>query len=72
MREALGEPDDAELAKTGEFKKGLYHYTDADGVPQTQDGSQAIFEREDEPGGYYIEEVIQGQMIREVLADIKG
>jgi hypothetical protein len=41
QREAVN----AELTKTGEFKKGLYHYTDANGVPQTQDGSQAIFER---------------------------
>jgi hypothetical protein len=41
QREAVN----TELAKTGEFKKGLYHYTDANGVPQTQDGSQAIFER---------------------------
>ncbi|MDI9948034.1 MULTISPECIES: hypothetical protein [Rhodococcus] len=41
QREAVN----AELNKTGEFKKGLYHYTDANGVPQTVDGSQAIFER---------------------------
>ncbi|MFE9926511.1 hypothetical protein ACFYQA_34630 [Streptomyces sp. NPDC005774] len=41
---AQREATNAELAKTGEFKKGLYHYTDANGVPQTVDGSQAIFE----------------------------
>ncbi|MEU6415987.1 hypothetical protein [Streptomyces spiralis] len=41
QREAVN----AELAKTGEFKKGMYHFTDAHGVPQTVDGSQAIFER---------------------------
>ena len=35
----------AELNKTGEFKKGMYHYTDESGVVQTVDGSQAIFER---------------------------
>jgi hypothetical protein len=41
QREAVN----AELSKTGEFSKGLYHYTDANGVPQTVDGSQACFER---------------------------
>ncbi|VVJ21588.1 Uncharacterised protein [Amycolatopsis camponoti] len=41
---AQREATNAELAKTGEFKKGKYHYTDADGVAQVQDGSQAIFE----------------------------
>ena len=41
QREAVN----AELAKTGEFKKGLYHYTDDNGVAQSVDGSQAIFER---------------------------
>jgi hypothetical protein len=41
---AQREAGNAELAKTGEFKKGLYHYTDANGEPQTVDGSQAIFE----------------------------
>lgn len=41
---AQREAGNAELAKTGEFKKGLYHYTDANGEPQTRDGSQAIFE----------------------------
>ncbi|MEU1690078.1 hypothetical protein ABZ590_00415 [Streptomyces hirsutus] len=41
---AQREATNAELAKTGEFKKGLYHYTDANGVPQTVDGSEAIFE----------------------------
>ncbi|MFF4835282.1 hypothetical protein [Streptomyces sp. NPDC001315] len=40
QREAVN----AELARTGEFKKGLYHYTDADGVSRTKDGSEAIFE----------------------------
>ncbi|MER6976133.1 hypothetical protein [Streptomyces carpinensis] len=40
QREAVN----AELAKAGEFKKGLYHYTDANGVSQTKDGSEAIFE----------------------------
>ncbi|WP_353946427.1 hypothetical protein ABII15_35725 [Streptomyces sp. HUAS MG91] len=42
---AKREEVNAELNKTGEFKKGLYHYTDANGVPQSEDGSQAIFER---------------------------
>ncbi|WP_190814811.1 hypothetical protein [Saccharopolyspora pogona] len=41
---AQREATNAELAKTGEFKKGLYHYTDDNGVPQTKDGSEAIFE----------------------------
>ena len=41
QREAVN----AELGKVGEFKKGLYHYTDDDGAEQTLDGSQAIFER---------------------------
>ena len=41
---AQREATNAELNKTGEFKKGMYHYTDADGVAQTLDGSQAIFE----------------------------
>ena len=41
---AQREATNAELNKTGEFKKGMYHYTDANGVPQTLDGSQAIFE----------------------------
>jgi hypothetical protein len=41
QREAVN----AELAKTGKFEKGLYHYTDENGEPQTVDGSQAIFER---------------------------
>lgn len=41
---AQREATNAELAKTGEFKKGLYHYIDASGEPQTKDGSQAIFE----------------------------
>ncbi|MGY0488211.1 hypothetical protein [Streptomyces sp. WG-D5] len=42
---AKREEVNAELNKTGEFKKGLYHYTDANGVQQSEDGSQAIFER---------------------------
>ena len=41
QREAVN----AELDKTGEFKKGMYPYTDDNGVAQTLDGSQAIFER---------------------------
>jgi hypothetical protein len=41
---AQREATNAELNKTGEFKKGLYHYTDESGVEQTLDGSQAIFE----------------------------
>ncbi|WP_405895824.1 hypothetical protein OG272_43180 [Streptomyces sp. NBC_00104] len=41
---AQREATNAELAKTGEFKKGMYHYTDGNGVPQTVDGSLAIFE----------------------------
>ncbi|OOP63079.1 hypothetical protein BMF89_07685 [Arthrobacter sp. SRS-W-1-2016] len=42
---AQREATNAELAKTGEFKKGFYHYTDENGEAQTVDGSQAIFER---------------------------
>ncbi|WP_372352321.1 hypothetical protein [Streptomyces sp. KL116D] len=42
---AKREEVNAELNKTGEFKKGLYHYKDANGEPQSTDGSQAIFER---------------------------
>lgn len=42
---AQREATNAEMEKTGEFKKGMYHFTDANGVPQTLDGSQAIFER---------------------------
>ncbi|MFC9057197.1 hypothetical protein ACFTXB_03955 [Streptomyces sp. NPDC057074] len=41
---AQREAGNAELARTGEFKKGLYHYTDDNGVPRTKDGSEAIFE----------------------------
>lgn len=41
---AQREATNAELAKTGEFKQGLYHYTDSNGAPQTVDGSLAIFE----------------------------
>jgi len=42
---ARREAVNAELAEIGEFKKGLYHYTDESGVERTLDGSQAIFER---------------------------
>ncbi|KRE75130.1 MULTISPECIES: hypothetical protein [Micrococcaceae] len=42
---AQREATNAELEKTGEFKKGKYHYTDANGDEQVMDGSQAIFER---------------------------
>ena len=42
---AQREATNAEMEKTGEFKKGMYHFTDANGVPQSLDGSQAIFER---------------------------
>lgn len=42
---AQREATNAELGKTGEFKKGLYHFTDENGEAQTVDGSQAIFER---------------------------
>jgi hypothetical protein len=41
---AQREATNAELAKTGEFKKGMYHYTDENGQPQSVDGSLAIFE----------------------------
>ncbi|MGD6752034.1 hypothetical protein [Streptomyces sp. BH105] len=41
---ARREAVNAELNKVGEFKKGLYHYTDDDGVAQSKDGSEAIFE----------------------------
>ncbi|OZC88418.1 hypothetical protein CH278_14695 [Rhodococcus sp. 05-2254-5] len=41
---AQREATNAELNKKGVFKKGLYHYTDENGVEQTLDGSQAIFE----------------------------
>jgi hypothetical protein len=41
---AQREATNAELNKTGEFKKGVYHYVDANGEPQSLDGSQAIFE----------------------------
>jgi hypothetical protein len=41
QREAVN----AELAEIGTFEKGLYHYTDENGVEKTLDGSQAIFER---------------------------
>lgn len=39
------EATNAEMEKTGEFKKGMYHFTDANGQPQVLDGSQAIFEK---------------------------
>lgn len=42
---AQREATNAELEKSGEFKKGLYHYTDENGAAQAVDGSQAIFER---------------------------
>jgi hypothetical protein len=41
---AQREATNAELEKTGEFKKGMYHYTDENGEPQAVDGSLAIFE----------------------------
>ena len=41
---AQREATNAELAETGEFKKGMYHYTDANGEEQAVDGSLAIFE----------------------------
>ncbi|MCD4850616.1 hypothetical protein LN996_07320 [Arthrobacter sp. AK01] len=41
---AQREATNAELAKSGEFKKGKYHFTDENGVAQEVDGSQAIFE----------------------------
>ena len=42
---ARREAVNAELNEVGEFKKGLYHYTDEQGQPQSMDGSEAIFER---------------------------
>lgn len=42
---AQREATNAELAKIGEFKKGMYHYTDDNGEEQVLDGSLAIFER---------------------------
>ena len=42
---ARREAVNAELATVGEFRKGLYHYTDEQGVEQAVDGSLAIFER---------------------------
>src|SRR6476660_6379054 len=42
---AQREATNAELAKTGEFNKGMYHYTDDNGEEQSVDGSLAIFER---------------------------
>jgi hypothetical protein len=41
---AQREATNAELNKTGEFKKGMYYYKDANGEEQVVDGSQAIFE----------------------------
>lgn len=42
---AQREATNLELAKTGEFKKGMYHYTDESGEARVVDGSEAIFER---------------------------
>jgi hypothetical protein len=42
---AQRETTNAELNKTGEFKKGMYHFTDENGVEQVVDGSLACFER---------------------------
>jgi hypothetical protein len=42
---ARREAVNAELNEIGEFKKGMFHYTDANGEPQSKDGSLAIFER---------------------------
>jgi len=42
---AQREATNAELEKTGEFRKGKYHFIDENGVEQVQDGSQAIFEK---------------------------
>lgn len=42
---AQREATNAELAKIGEFKKGMYHYTGDNGEEQVLDGSLAIFER---------------------------
>src|SRR5919112_4161403 len=41
---AQREATNTELAKTGEFKKGMYHYVDKNGEEQSVDGSLAIFE----------------------------
>ncbi|MCJ1674586.1 MULTISPECIES: hypothetical protein [unclassified Rathayibacter] len=41
---AQREATNAELNEKGEFKKGLYYFTDENGVEQSVDGSQAIFE----------------------------
>ena len=41
---ARREAVNAELAQIGEFKNGMYHYTDEHGVEQAVDGSLAIFE----------------------------
>lgn len=41
---AQREATNAELNEKGRFEKGLYHFTDENGVEQTLDGSQAIFE----------------------------
>lgn len=41
---AQREATNAELAKTGQFKKGMYHYVDENGDEQSVDGSLAIFE----------------------------
>lgn len=42
---AQRESTNAELEKTGEFRKGMYYWTGDDGVEHEQDGSQAIFEK---------------------------
>lgn len=41
QREAVN----AEMNKEGEFKKGMFHYTDDQGNACSRDGSEAIFER---------------------------
>ena len=42
---AQREATNRELEQSGEFRKGMYHFTDENGVEQEQDGSQAIFEK---------------------------
>ncbi|WP_457253651.1 hypothetical protein [Pedococcus sp. P5_B7] len=42
---AQREATNAELNETGEFKKGMYHWVDENGVEQEADGSLAIFEK---------------------------
>ncbi|MBT2475855.1 hypothetical protein J7E68_15050 [Microbacterium sp. ISL-103] len=41
---AQREATNAALEEKGEFRKGLYYWTDENGEEQSQDGSQAIFE----------------------------